>query len=621
MRDNYNGLPDGDSIVFAWERYLQKGVYPEVMLPFGYGDGGGGVTEGMLEAIQRLSAFPGLSSSRQEVEEEFFADVRRANPKLPVWVGELYLETHRGTYTTQAATKRANRRNELLLREAELFGYAALRAGASIDLERLRGVWRNLLLLQFHDILPGSSIGEVYQEARVMYAEITETAELIRGQALAALVVPASKEHVTVFNSLSWERADAVITRISGLFAEVEHLEAVDMDGRVQPVQVLARQEDELDVVFAPLVPACGSASYRLRIAAGQAQTSLSISTTMMENRFFLLELTPQGEISRLYDKRSEREVIPTGEKGNVLQLFQDGPERESAWNIHATFAKQSYTWDSSVCITVCEIGPVRAGVRIEKTYRRSKIIQDIYLYDQLPRIDFVTHCDWQERQVLLKAAFPLEVQAMSATFEIQYGAVERPTHRNTSWEQEKFEVCGHRWADLSEGGYGVSLLNDCKYGYDAEGNVLRLTLLRGTEYPDPGADLGEHDFIYSLYPHIGDWRQGETTRMAASLNQPLICIPSVSPADGLGSQPSYFSVEGPAILDAGKPADDGRGWILRFYEPDGGRGTVNLRSAWPIGKVTACNHIEANGEAIPSIPSLFSFSILPYQVRTFRLE
>jgi alpha-mannosidase len=257
----------------------------------------------------------------------------------------------------------------------------------------------------------------------------------------------------------------------------------------------------------------------------------------------------------------------------------------------------------------------------VEKTYRQSRLVQDIVLYDQLPRIDFITHCDWQERQIMLKAAFPLEVRAMTAACEIQYGVVERPTHRNTSWEQEKFEVCAHRWADLSEGSYGVSLLNDCKYGYDVEGSVLRLTLLRGPEFPDPNADRGKHDFTYSLYPHQGDWRQGETIQAAASLNQPLTCLAGATPLDSTASAQSFFSVAGPAILDTVKPAEDGRGWILRFYEPNGSRGTVTLQTRQSIRQVSACNHIEEDGESLPSASEGFSFAIKPFQVCTFRVE
>lgn len=613
LRDYYNGLPDADGLVFAWEHFHQKAAYPEVMLPFGYGDGGGGVTEEMLEAANRLPAFPGLPASRQGVEEEYFAEVHQASPDLPVWVGELYLETHRGTYTTQAATKKANRKNELLLRETELFGLIA-----NVDLEPLRAAWLNLLLLQFHDILPGSSIGEVYQEASLDYASLSGVTAGVHQKALAALTRPANPDQLVVFNSLSWDRGDVVTVTLPNLPAGAAALQAVDGSGNTVPAQVISQQE----ILFVPAsVPACGYAAYSLHPVAGPAKTSLRAEPGLLENRFFLLELTPEGEVARLYDKRAGRETIPVGQRANVLQLFQDGPEREAAWNVHATFAKRSYAWDTSTQVSVLETGPVRARVRVEKTYRQSRIMQDIVLYDQLARIDFITHCDWQERQVMLKAAFPLEVRAMSAACEIQYGVVERPTHRNTSWEQEKFEVCAHRWVDLSEGNYGVSLLNDCKYGYDVEGSVLRLTLLRGPEYPDPNADRGEHDFTYSLYPHQADWRQGETVFAAASLNQPLTCVVGAAPLAGTNSAQSFFTVKGPAILDTVKPAEDGNGWILRFYEPNGSRGTVTLKTLRPAQKVTACNHIEEDGEVIPSTPDSFSFPIRPFQVCTFRIE
>jgi alpha-mannosidase len=401
-------------------------------------------------------------------------------------------------------------------------------------------------------------------------------------------------------------------------------LEVVDAAGNAVPAQVVSGAGGApagAEILFVPgRVPACGYAAFQVRPAEQPAESSLRASASTIENRFFRLELSTDGAVARLYDKQEDRELVPAGERANILQLFQDGPEREAAWNIHATFAKRSYAWDEAVKINVEEVGPVRARVRVEKTYRQSRVVQDIVVYDQLPRIDFITHCDWQERQVLLKAAFPLEVRAMTATCEIQYGAVERPTHRNTSWEQEKFEVCAHRWVDLSEGDYGVSLLNDCKYGYDVERNVVRLSLLRGAEYPDPDADRGEHDFTYSLFPHAGDWRLGGTVRAAASLNQPLVCTAGAAPQVG-GSEQSFFGVDGPAILDTVKPAEDGRGWILRFYEPHGSRGTVSLQSGLLVSRVTSCNHIEEDGEEIASESCGFSFSIRPFQVRTFRVE
>jgi alpha-mannosidase len=621
LRDYYNGLPDADGMVFAWDHYHQKGVYPEVMLPFGYGDGGGGVTAGMLEATRRLTSFPGLPASRQGVEETYYTDVRQTNPDLPVWVGELYLETHRGTYTSQAKIKRENRKNELLLREAEFFGLVAKESEPNFDMSSLQDAWRNLLLLQFHDILPGSSIGQVYQEAGEDHFRIASSASDVRNRAFSALSVPAEPDHLMLFNSLSWDRTDIVVVPLPRGKEPGQELEIVDDAGNTMPLQVISKDGEPLQAAFVPgPVPAFGYSSVHVRTSETPT-TSLKILANGLENQFFVLELSPEGEIIRLFDKRADRELIPQGEHANVLQLFQDGPEREAAWNIHETYTKRFYSWDAGTKITITETGPVRACVRVEKTYRESHIAQDIALYDRLPKIDFVTHCDWQERQVLLKAAFPLDIRSMVTTCEIQYGAVERATHRNTSWEQEKFEICAHRWVDLSEGDYGVSLLNDCKYGYDVQGNVLRITLLRGPEYPDPDSDRGLHEFTYSLYPHQADWRQGGTVHAAASLNQPIACLSSSAPMPGLALQQSYVEVDGPAILDWAKPAEDGRGWIVRFYEPHGGRGKVAVHLQKEMKKITACNHIEEDQEQIESTAHSFSFFIRPFEVRTFRVE
>jgi alpha-mannosidase len=264
----------------------------------------------------------------------------------------------------------------------------------------------------------------------------------------------------------------------------------------------------------------------------------------------------------------------------------------------------------------------------VTRTYRSSTVEQDVTVWAGLDRIDFVTRADWQARQVLLKAAFPLEVRAGRAAYEIQFGAVERATHRNTSWEQEKFEVCGHRWADLSEAGYGVSLLNDSKYGYDARGSVLRLTLLRGPEWPDPDADRGRHEFTYSLLPHAGDWRAGDTVRRAWELNVPVVCVPAggAAAAGKAAASPkaaarSFVSVDGPGVLEALKRAEDGDGWILRISEPHGGRGRVSVRMPRPLARVEACNHVEEGSTAVPHDGAAFAFPIRPFEVRTFRLR
>jgi alpha-mannosidase len=272
----------------------------------------------------------------------------------------------------------------------------------------------------------------------------------------------------------------------------------------------------------------------------------------------------------------------------------------------------------------VIERGPVRAAVRIERQFRSTRIRYDIALYAQTPRMDFLADVDWQERQTMLKVAFPVTVRSPHATYEIQFGAIQRPTHRNTSWDQQKFEVPAQRWADLSEAGYGVSLLNDSRYGYDVRGNVLRLTLLRGPEYPDPEADRGQHLFSYALLPHSGDWAQGETVRRARELNEPMLAVPTVA-GDRAGDQVgahSCLQVQGPGVVvETLKPAEDGDGWILRLYEAHGGRGTVELGSDQPLVRVVACNMVEEAQGEMPVVNGRASAVIGPFEVQSYRLR
>lgn len=623
LPDYYNGWPNPEQISKAWDNYREKAVYAELLFPFGYGDGGGGPTEEMLEFASRFGQYPGLPASRQGLEGDYFDGAAAASLDLPLWSGELYLETHRGTYTTHGEIKKANRMSELLLRDAEIFGSLAAFSGKTVDMSSLKPAWLNLVLLQFHDILPGSSIGEVYAEAAVDHAHIQSAAQLVRADALANLTGSASSQTgLVVFNSLSWNRSDVARAEVRGLDSQVgDALELIHPDGAVQAAQVISKSNDSTQVVFnLKDLPSLGYRSYHLKHTALTPTHSLQVSERRMQNRFFILELDEDGQLTRLYDRRAGREVLPPGSAANQLQLFQDGPEREAAWNVHNTLDRRTYAWEGHSRITIRQTGPVYASLRIEKHYRKSRLVQEIILYDRLPRIDFSTRVEWQERQVLLKASFPLEVRNPDATFEIQFGTVKRPTHRNTSWEQEKFEVCGHHWADLSETGYGVSLLNDCKYGYDVHRNILRLTLLRGTEFPDPEADRGTHEFTYSLLPHLGDAASADTARRAWELNVPAVAAAGAALLKGSPAEQTFFAVSGPAILDTIKPAEDGKGWILRLYEPYGSRGQVEVRGPVSLSQVICCDHLERNGEGLVPDGVSFGFAIQPFETKTFRI-
>ena len=515
----YSGTPNPQQLARSWEANKQKAGYEEQLFPFGYGDGGGGATEEMLEYLRRAGHYPGLPACRQGLAEEFFADAHDQAGDLPVWVGELYLETHRGTYTSQAETKRGNRRCELALRDLEIWGTieaCASHAEHSLKpdapalqrmvvtrmldrfkeqcpdlppdaldlakpnffvLHKLLSVgWRTVLLHQFHDILPGSSIGLVYEETARDHAKVLGTATELRDTILGSLTSEGPGAF-RLFNSLSWERTDLVTLPLPGA---PDPLVAVLGDRRL-PTQPTAAGL----LVVAAGVPSVGAATVSLEPGESPA-TEVTAAGNVLENEFYRLELAPDGSISSLLDKRCDREVLAPGERGNLIQLFQDGPVYESAWNLHDTYEKREYAWEGEATVEIVESGPVRATARVTRRHRETVLTQDICLYHGLPRIDFITRVDWRERQTVLKAAFPLAVRAPFATYEVQFGAYERPTHRNTSWDEEKYEVCAQRWADLSEGGYGVSLLNDCKYGYDCHGSLLRLTLLRGKRVPRP---------------------------------------------------------------------------------------------------------------------------------------
>ncbi|MBN1581038.1 MAG: alpha-mannosidase [Anaerolineae bacterium] len=628
LRNMYNGLPEPEQLVFAWDQFLQKALYDEVMLPFGYGDGGGGVTPEMMEYVRRAPAFPGLPATRTGGEEVYFDDALQHAEPLPTWQGELYLETHRGTYTTQSRTKRANRKCELALREAEIWGSIAESMGADLSLTPLKGAWRRVLTQQFHDILPGSSIGPVYEDALLDYQRAQQAATWMRDLSLRWLADQHSVSGVfCVFNAHAWSRSDPVEAMVpdSG-----KSFHIVDDAGRACPAQVLGRDGLMLHVLLEPPeVPAMGLACFHVEKGRLEDLPLLIVQEQEIENAFFNVKFDADGAIVSLLDKRCNRELIPEGERANVWQLFQDGPEREAAWNVHDTFEKRQYWFTEPVEIAVLEAGPVRAKLRFERTYRDTRIRLDVMLYRGTPRIDFVADVDWQERQTMLKVAFPVAVRAPFATYEIQFGAVQRPTHRNTSWEQQKFEVAAHRWADLSEAGYGVSLMNDSRYGYDVQGDVLRLTLLRGTEYPDPDADRGRHVFAYSLLPHAGDWTQGETVRRARELNEPMVAVAtqqeSADAARGLKSPKarSYINVQGRGVIvETFKPAEDGDGWILRLYESHGGRDAVHIHFDRPLARVLACNLVEEpQEEMVVGVDGGFRFSIQPFEIKSFRVR
>jgi len=616
LRGGYNGNTSPDHLAFAWKNYLQKEQYPELLFPYGYGDGGGGPTLEMVEALDRVKDYPGLPQGRTGSEEQFFQEAEASGLVTDVWMGELYLETHRGTYTTHADAKTGNRRCELSLRDAEILESLAAWQDTPVDNAPLRTAWELTLVNQFHDILPGSSIASVYEDMRKDYVQVMETASQVSRAAGEALMEKDDPHRVCVVNTLSWDRSDPVRLKLD---PGLDQVCIKDDQGHLLPSQILEGEEGSKELVFEPgAIPGFSMKAFLLEEGSSNSDDSFEVEPRRMESPFYALEMGEDGSIERLFDKRNQREVVPQGGRLNEFRFYQDGPEGEAAWNIHDTYKKARYEQESPAQFKVLETGPVLASVEVTRRFRDSVFIQEIVLYRNHPRIDFVTKADWQERQTLLKASFNVTVRSSRSTSEVQFGALERATHRNTSWEEEKFEVCAQRWVDLSEPGYGVSLLNDGKYGHDFEPSRMGITLLRGPESPDPGADLGTHTFTYALLPHKGSWTEAGTVFAAAELNSSLLSFSGYVPK----TSAPWLVLEGlPVVADTLKLAEDGKGWILRLYEPHGARGTARLRLASSPAQVTQTNLVEEDEQDIPLEDGVLELSFRPFQIRTLRLR
>ncbi|MFD2334288.1 alpha-mannosidase [Cohnella sp. GCM10020058] len=612
-----------------WQSYRQKDVYPEQMLLYGHGDGGGGVTREMLEYVDLAELMVGQPASKHSTAADFFAGAEEKREDVPEWHGDLYLELHRGTYTTHGRNKRANRKAEVLYREAELWHALALpRLDAGLD-GRLRGDlhegWKLILLNQFHDIIPGSAITEAYVTSEKEYGTIFEKGRTSLRAILPALVggvdtTAGEGVPYVVFNGLGWARDVQAELAAEGLSAG--GLAAYDVDGiRLNADSV---GEDRL-AVRVPAVPAFGYKTIWLREQneAGAAAADARARTLgdSWETGAYRVRFNARGEIVSLFDKAAGREIVKDGEAANRFGFYHDRPTLWDAWDIDERYELQPA--GEAVLLEKCVVlqGETMDILRFRWRLHQSEISQDVVFYHGDRRIDFRTFVVWNEAHKLLKVGFPIDVVASKATYEIPYGALERPTHRNTSWEQAQYEVCGHRFVDVSEHGYGVSLLNDCKYGYDVQGTTIRLSLLRAPKWPDVTADLGEHEFTYSLYPHEGDWRTAHTARRAAELNAEEIIVSADRQSGTLPATGALLSFESEhVVLDSVKPAEDGDGIVLRMYESSGGRGRAELNWPRPFARAVLSNALEANGEALAAENGRIALSFAPFEIKTVKL-
>ncbi|MGX8279055.1 alpha-mannosidase [Streptomyces sp. PBSH9] len=607
--DTYNAQLHARELAHAEKNFADKGRATRSLVPFGWGDGGGGPTREMLERARRLRDLEGSPRVTVEKPSAFFAAAEEEyGERAPVWSGELYLELHRATYTTQAKTKQGNRRSEHLLLEVELWATAAALRSPSYryPYERLDRVWKTVLLHQFHDILPGSSIAWVHREARDTYEEVrAELADLV-ADAVASL---GTAEGMVALNSSPYDRVQVIEldAEAAGVLPSGAHAQELG-EGRAA---VLARSPG----LGAGLLDGSSVPEHAVTAEASEAGGGI-----VLENGLVRVAVDRDGLVSSVRDLVTGREVLIPGARANLLQLHPDHPNHWDAWDIDRHYRNTRTDLTDADSVSLVEEGPLRAAVRVVRSFGKSTVVQEVRLAAGARQLDIDTEVDWQESEKVLKATFPLDVHAERSTAEIQFGHVHRATHDNTSWEAARFEVCAHRWLRVAEPGYGVAVLNDSTYGHDVArtphpdglGTTVRLTLLRAPHSPDPHTDLGVHRFRYALAPGA---EVTDAVREGLALNLPLRA--AVAPV-----VPALVSTGHPAVtVESVKLAEDRSGdVIVRLYESAGGRARTLLRVAFPVTEARITDLLERPLHPAETDEDGLVLALRPFQILTVRL-
>lgn len=612
----YNGMLHADAIMGGWERYQNKDINNDILISYGYGDGGGGPTREMLETSIRMSkGVKGIPKVRQAFARTFFDELKErveGDKRLPVWEGEFYFEYHRGTYTSMARNKRFNRKSELAMMDLELLAVMAADKIA-YPAEKMDSMWKTILINQFHDILPGSSIHEVYEVCKTEYEAVLKEAGEMMKERLALLT--GDGEAVTVWNTTGHTRNDVVCLN------DVTAAALTDGQGNYYPVQ----QTADGAVAYVEDLPSKGSRSFvqvsgdQFAGIEGEKEAPFVLNGDhQLETPFYTVSFDDSFAITGLLDKENDRQVIQEGGQANLLRMYEDKPIYYDNWDIDI-FHTEKY-WD--VCDVTkaewTELGPVRATLEITRRESKSTICQKIHFYADMRRIDFETWVDWKEHQHLLKVHFPVAVHTDEATFDIQFGNLTRKVHTNTSWDMARFESCGQKWMDLSEGHYGVSLLNDCKYGHSVKDSNIALTLIKSGIEPNPVADQEEHVFTYALYPHAEGWRQAHTVEKAYDLNQPAIAVRGGQ----AGQTVSFAGVDrSNVILETVKQAENGDGIIIRLYESENALTRTVLTVNAPVASAEICNLIEEKEADLAVENGQMKVTLKPYEVVSVRVR
>lgn len=613
----YSGLMEPATVKGIYTNYNNKALNKDFLLAYGHGDGGGGTDREMVEMIERMSkyAIPTLPKVKTGTAKTYFDHLKQTlrsakENEVETWDGELYLEYHRGTYTSQAVNKEHNRRLELLYRDVEwMSSVSSLNHQTEYPAELLNKGWKVILRNQFHDILPGCSIKEVYEDSEDDYSAAYKYADDVM-----KLIYDATTDENswTIVNSAAWSRS-----------------ELVWIPGQFDPDTVWIDQHDKklkaVNKTSGSLVYVSDISAFDSRIISSHlpSENSLEEGKSLFESTsnkvdtpYYVIEWDKDGKLSRMYDKENDRDILKGA--GNVFELFEDKPMAYDAWDIDIYYQEKGKTL-SADRIEVSEYNDLYCKVTFFYSFGESSISQDMILYSQSKRIDFETHVGWYERQQVLKVGFNVDIRSVEATYDIQFGYAKRPTHWNTSWDKARFESVGHQWVDLSETGYGVSLLNNSKYGHDIKDNRIRLTLLTGAIDPNPEADLGEHLFVYSLFPHKGDLLNAKTPEEAWELNNPLHVVEGIQTQN---KRPVYFESEASVFLDAFKQAEDKDGFVVRFHDHTGGSREIVVRLDTVFTQWCESNLLEKPVSDWSSIQdNTIRIKVKPFEIVTLRLK
>jgi alpha-mannosidase len=627
-----------EDIKRTWEEYQQHETSQEVIQTFGYGDGGGGPTKAQLQVMPIVRGLYNLPSSGISSLKIFFEKLSTVSTNLPVWNDELYLEKHRGTLTTHAWIKKENRECEILAYTAELLASVCTIHGTNSNCRKypqsdIEKAWQGLLTNQFHDILPGTSIPEAYADVRHMYANIRTTFDEIIIKALEHLTDPIAKSVVaeltiTLFNSLEWERAEYVeiVTPFHTPTCTV-----VDESGNNVDCQVISDgKKGKTILCYVENIPPYSGKTLTIRPcdAAPTESEDFSISERIIQTPIYKVRFDKRGQFSSIYNKTLKKEFLKKSSRANHFVAYRDTPKQWEAWDIDADSERHKLELLSLKSLTITEHGPLRATLHAEYTSPTGSVIkQNIRFYHKTSKIDFDTLVDWHEKQILLRTAFPLNLPAKTATFEIQFGVIERAINPTSPIEKAKFEVPVQQWMDISNKNCGASLLNDCKYGAGIVDGGLRLSLIRSPHYPHPiepwhlndnrVTDQGLHKFMYSFYSHKGDWRTGETARRARELNNPLRILYNRKRRD---VEPLLHLSQPSIVIDAVKKAEDSTHLVIRMHESHGTAKSTIVSFGFPVKEIIECDLMENDLHPIKPEKNKLALKFKPFEIKTFKV-